>query len=55
MSTGAPSNQNSSQDTSGGNIVGKAPTNHTLYTPPNFMEKSGQSDNQSTNRPKGST
>jgi hypothetical protein len=46
--------QNSSQDTSGGNVVGKAPS-YRLHQPPAFMGKSGQPDNQSTNRPKGST
>lgn len=56
MSTGAKaSNQSRTQDTSGGNIVGKPPTKHTLHQPPNFMGKAGQSDNQSTKRPKGST
>lgn len=56
MSTGAEqSKQARAQDTSGGNIVGKGPTKHTLYQPPNFQGKSGQSDNQSTSRPKGST
>jgi hypothetical protein len=56
MSTGSKeSNQARTQDTSGGNIVGKAPTKQTLYKPPNIFGKSGQSDNQSTSRPKGST
>lgn len=43
-------------DTSGGNSTGgttmKAPR---LHQPPNFMGQSGQPDNQSTSRPKGST
>lgn len=56
MSTGADaSKQARTQDTSGGNIVNKGPTDHKLYQPPNFQGKSGQPDNQSTDRPKGST
>ena len=56
MSTGAKaSNQSRTQDSSGGNVVGKAPDKNVLYTPANFMDKSGQPDNQSTKRPKGST
>lgn len=56
MSTGAKaSNQSRTQDSSGGNVVGKAPDKNVLYQPPNFMGKSGQPDNQSTKRPKGST
>jgi hypothetical protein len=56
MSTGADaSKQKTGADASGGNIVNKGPTNHTLYQPPNFQGKSGQPDNQSTSRPKGST
>lgn len=56
MSTGAKaSNQAATQDSSGGNVVGKAPDKNVLYTPPAFMGKSGQPDNQSTSRPKGST
>ena len=56
MSTGAKkSNQAQQHDTSGGNIVGKGPTQHRLHQPPNFLGKSGQSDNQSTNRGKGRT
>jgi len=47
--------QSRTQDTSGGNVVGKAPDKNVLYQPPNFMGKSGQSDNQDTSRPKGST
>jgi hypothetical protein len=55
MSTGAKKeNQSRTQDTSGGNVVGKAP-NADLYQPAKFMGKSGQPDNQSTNRAKGST
>lgn len=55
MSTGAEAkNQARTQDTSGGNVVGKAPSAR-LHQPPAFMGKSGQPDNQSTNRPKGST
>lgn len=56
MSTGGKrENQSRTQDTSGGNIVGKGPTKHTLFQPPAFMGKSGQPDNQSTNRGKGRT
>lgn len=56
MSTGAKaSNQSQTQDSSGGNVVGKAPDKNTLHQPPNFMDKAGQSDNQSTNRGKGRT
>jgi len=56
MSTGADqSAQSRTQDTSGGNIVNKGPTDHKLYQPPAFMDKSGQSNNQSTDRAKGST
>lgn len=47
--------QYSKQDTSGGNIVGKAPNPPTLFQPASFMGKSGQPDNQSTNRGKGRT
>lgn len=39
---------------SGGNVVGKAPSG-TLHQPPPFMGKSGQPDNQDTNRPAGKT
>jgi hypothetical protein len=54
MSTGADaSKQKTGADASGGNIVGKGPTNQTLHQPPNFMGKSGQADNQSVSRPKG--
>lgn len=38
----------------GGNVVGKAPSG-TLYQPPAIFGKSGQPDNQSTNRGKGTT
>lgn len=56
MSTGADaSKQSRTQDTSGGNIVGKAPDKNTLHQPPNFLGKDGTSNNQSTSRPKGST
>jgi hypothetical protein len=55
MSTGASqAKQARTQDTSGGNIVGKAPSGK-LHQPPAIFGKSGQPDNQSTNRPKGST
>ncbi len=56
MSTGASqAKQAETQDTQGGNVVNKAPDKNKLYQPPNFLGKSGQSDNQSTSRPKGST
>ena len=55
MSTGASQEKQSRSDQSGGgNVTGKAPSG-TLHQPPNFLDKSGQSDNQSTNRPKGTT
>jgi hypothetical protein len=55
MSTGAKqSNQARMQDTSGGNVVGKAPSGK-LHQPPAIFGKSGQPDNQSTNRGKGRT
>lgn len=42
--------QQSNEDQSGGgNVVGKAPAAK-LYQPPPFMGKSGQPDNQSTDR-----
>jgi len=56
MSTGAKlQNQSRVDQNGGGNIVGKGPTQHRLHQPPNFLDKSGQSDNRSTNRPKGTT
>lgn len=56
MSTGAvESKQAQAQSAQGGNVVNKAPDKNVLYQPPAFMGKSGQSDNQSTNRAKGST
>lgn len=58
MSTGAKqSNQTPPMgpQSGGGNVVGKAPNNNTLHQPPNFMGRSGQPDNQSTNRGKGRT
>lgn len=55
MSTGAKSsNQSRSEQSGGGNLVGKAPSGR-LHKAPNFQGKSGQPDNQSTRRPKGST
>ncbi len=55
MSTGGKrENQARTQDTSGGNIVGKAPSAR-LHQPPAFMGKSGTPDNQTTNRGKGRT
>jgi hypothetical protein len=55
VSTGAqPSNQYREQNTSGGNLVGKAPS-APVRKVPDFQGKSGQSDNQSTNRGPGRT
>lgn len=55
MSTGADaSKQSKTQDSSGGNVVGKAPSGK-LHQPPAFLGKGGTPDNQSTKRPKGST
>jgi hypothetical protein len=55
INVGNSGQQGREQDTSGGNVVGKAPSNNTLHQPPNFLGKGGQPDNQSTSRPKGST
>lgn len=55
MSSGAEDRQSQSQNSSGGNLANKDPNKPTLYQPANFQGKSGQPDNQSTNRPKGST
>jgi hypothetical protein len=56
VSTGAEASaQAETQNTQGGNIVGKAPSSPPLRQPPAIFGKSGQPDNQSTNRPKGST
>jgi hypothetical protein len=59
MSTGAEVNKQSPNagqpDSSGGNSVGPALKAPNLYQPAKFMDKSGTPDNQSTNRPKGST
>lgn len=55
IDTGKSGQQERTQDTSGGNIVNKGPTDHKLHQPPNFMGDSGKPDNQSTNRPKGTT
>ena len=53
MATGGNVNKQSRTDQKGGGqVVGAAPKS-TLHQPPNFMGKSGQSDNQSTNRGKG--
>lgn len=55
MSTGASESKQSRKDQAGGgNVVGKSPKGR-LHQPPNFMGKSGQSNNQSTNRGKGRT
>lgn len=45
--------QSRTQDTSGGNIVGKGPTNHTLHQPPNFLGESGKPSPNSSDRGKG--
>ena len=56
MSTGAEqSKQSRTQDTSGGNLVNKNPSPPKRLTVPAVAGKSGQPDNQSTSRPKGST
>jgi hypothetical protein len=53
VSTGADqSKQARTEQAQGGNLVGKAPS-APVRTVPDFMGKAGQSDNQSTNRPKG--
>ena len=48
------SNQHRPSQSGGGQVVGKAP-NGRLHQPPKFMGSDGKSDNQSTNREKGST
>ena len=48
------SNQHRSDQSGGGNVVGRAPKSR-LHQPPAFQGKSGQPDNQSTNRGKGRT
>ncbi len=53
--TGSATRQSRTQDTSGGNIVGKGPTKQRLHKAPAFQGKSGKPDNQSTNRGKGTT
>jgi hypothetical protein len=59
MSTGADQSaqhpNSGKQDPSGGNMVGGDGVSSKLYQPPAFMGMSGQPDNQSTDRPKGST
>jgi hypothetical protein len=56
MSTGAKlDNQCRPSQAGGGQILDKAPTKQTLYQPPKFQGQSGQPNNQSTSRPKGST
>jgi hypothetical protein len=56
MSTGGNAQRQNADSTqnSGGNVVGKAPSGK-LYQPPKIFGKSGQPDNQSTSRPKGTT
>jgi hypothetical protein len=56
MSTGGKQDNQASMDSDkgGGNLTGKAPSAK-LYQPPDFMGKSGQPDNQSTDRGKGRT
>lgn len=46
------SNQHRNDQAGGGNLTGKTPSG-TLHQPPNFQGKSGQSDNQDTNRGSG--
>jgi hypothetical protein len=58
MSTGGDRSKQSrtpDMDPSGGNSVGPTLKAPRLHQPPNFMDRSGQPDNQSTSRPKGST
>jgi hypothetical protein len=43
------------QTAEGGNLAFKDPKAPVLYQPAKFMDKSGQPDNQSVDRPKGST
>jgi hypothetical protein len=52
MSTGASQDKQSRSDQSGGGNSQSYDKN-TLHQPPNFLDKSGQSDNASTSRPKG--
>lgn len=55
MSTGGKlENQASTKSAEGGGNM-TAPKPAVLYQPANFMGKSGMPDNQSTNRPKGTT
>lgn len=55
MSTGASQDRQSRSDQSGGgNLVGKAPSAPERKVP-DFQGKSGQPDNQSTNRGAGRT
>ncbi len=54
MSTGAPSNQTRKDQAGGGQIVGN-PKAVDRARVSNFQGKSGQGDNQSTNRGKGRT
>lgn len=55
MSTGGNAQRQArTQDTSGGNVVGKAPSGK-LHQPPAFLGKGGTPDNQSTSRGKGRT
>lgn len=51
--SGNSGKQSRDQDTSGGNIVNKGPTNHTLHQPPNFMGESGKPDNRPMDRGDG--
>ena len=53
IDTGKSGQQSREQDTSGGNIVNKGPTDHKLYQPPDFMGDSGKPDNSKTDRGKG--
>lgn len=48
------SKQSRKDQAGGGNVVGRAPKSR-LHQPPNFQGRSGQPDNQSTNRGKGRT
>ena len=55
MPTGAKmGNQSKTDQSGGGQLVGRAPS-APIRMVPNFQGKSGQGDNQSTMRPKGSS
>jgi hypothetical protein len=53
IDTGKSGKHERTQDTSGGNVVGKAPDKNTLHQPPNFLGESGKPSPNSDNRGKG--